>query len=63
MEAFGNEKGLLAGLKVQNVKTKEIDSLEACPACCSLLSRLWHDWAWLAQRWASSIYRPSALSV
>ena len=31
VEAFGNDKGLLGGLKVQNVHTKEIDSIEASP--------------------------------
>ena len=29
VEACGNDKGLLAGLKVQNVHTKEVHSIEA----------------------------------
>ena len=38
VEAFGNDKGLLGGLKVQNVHTKEIDSIEASPGSLGVQS-------------------------
>lgn len=37
LEAFGNDKGLLAGIKIKNLKTDAVTDLEVCSLCVTCM--------------------------